>query len=120
LRAGLTPKYIDIAELMANLKFDEKPASALLTEPEQQGNALRFPIPVEDFAFAIHSLNAEPQSLAQQSAALLFCIEGQAVIAKGEQQVTLKPGESCFIAASESPVTVAGTGRLARVFNDLG
>ena len=120
LRAGLTPKYIDIDELMANLKFDEKPASSLLTEPEQQGNALRFPIPVEDFAFAIHSLNAEPQSLAQQSAALLFCIEGQAVIARDDQQLTLKPGESCFIAASESPVTVAGTGRLARVFNDLG
>ncbi|MGC0787679.1 mannose-6-phosphate isomerase [Pantoea agglomerans] len=120
LRAGLTPKYIDIAELMANLKFEEKPASTLLTEPEQQGNALRFPIPVEDFAFAIHTLNAEPQPLAQQSAAVLFCIEGQTVIAKGEQQVTLKPGESCFIAASESPVTVAGTGRLARVFNDLG
>ena len=120
LRAGLTPKYIDIAELMANLKFDEKPASALLTEPVQQDNALRFPIPVEDFAFSIHALNAEPQSLTQQSAALLFCIEGQAVIAKGEEQLTLKPGESCFIAASESPVTAAGTGRLARVFNDLG
>jgi len=120
LRAGLTPKYIDIPELMANLRFEEKPASTLLTQPEQQGPALRFPIPVEDFAFAIHALNAEPQALAQQSAAVLFCIEGQAVIGKGEQQLTLKPGESCFIAASESPVTAAGTGRLARVFNELG
>ncbi|MDH2065827.1 mannose-6-phosphate isomerase [Pantoea sp. GD03673] len=120
LRAGLTPKYIDIDELMANLKFEEKPASALLTAPEKQGDALRFPIPVDDFAFAIHSLNAEPHSLAQQSAAVLFCIEGQAVIAKDDEQLTLKPGESCFIAASESPVTVAGTGRLARVFNNLG
>ncbi|MDQ1211154.1 mannose-6-phosphate isomerase [Pantoea anthophila] len=120
LRAGLTPKYIDIAELMANLKFEEKPASSLLTQPVQQGNALRFPIPVDDFAFAIHTLNAEPQPLAQQSAAVLFCIEGQAVIASEAHQLTLKPGESCFIAASESPVTVAGTGRLARVFNELG
>lgn len=120
LRAGLTPKYIDIAELMANLKFEEKPASSLLTQPVQQGNALRFPIPVEDFAFAIHTLSTEAQPLAQQSAAVLFCIEGQAVIASEAQQLTLKPGESCFIAASESPVTVAGTGRLARVFNELG
>lgn len=120
LRAGLTPKYIDIPELMANLKFEEKPASALLTQPEQQGHSLNFPIPVDDFAFAIHTLSAQPQTLNQSSAALLFCIEGQAVVAKDQQQLTLQPGESCFIAASEAPVTVAGTGRLARVFNQLG
>ncbi|MGK3141254.1 mannose-6-phosphate isomerase [Pantoea sp. C2G6] len=120
LRAGLTPKYIDIPELMANLRFEEKPAATLLTQPEQQGSTLRFPIPVDDFAFAIHTLSAEPQTLTQQSAAVLFCIEGQAVIARGEQQLTLKPGESCFIAASEAPVSAAGTGRLARVFNELG
>jgi len=41
-------------------------------------------------------------------------------VAKDQQQLTLQPGESCFIAASEAPVTVAGTGRLARVFNQLG
>lgn len=119
LRAGLTPKYIDIPELTANVKFVEKPADQLLTQPEQQGNELRFPIPVDDFAFAIHTLNAEPQSVSQESAALLFCIEGQAIIARGSQQLTLRPGESCFVAANEAPITVAGTGRLARVFNDL-
>ncbi|MGD9424699.1 mannose-6-phosphate isomerase [Pantoea sp. NSTU24] len=119
LRAGLTPKYIDVAELMANLKFEEKPVSKLLIAPAQQRHALHFPVPVEDFAFAIHTLSAAPQSLAQQSAALLFCIEGQAMVVRGDKQLTLKPGESCFVPACESPVSVAGTGRLARVFNDL-
>lgn len=120
LRAGLTPKYIDVDELMANLTFAEKPASELLIAPTQQSHALRYPVPVEDFAFAIHTLSAAPQSLAQQSAAVLFCIEGQAMIIRGHEQLSLKPGESCFIPACESPVSVAGTGRLARVFNDLG
>ncbi|QGY29020.1 mannose-6-phosphate isomerase [Pantoea cypripedii] len=119
LRAGLTPKFIDIPELLANLKFHAKPAATLLTQPQQQGDTLNFPIPVEDFAFAIHTLHAQPQTLAQQSAALLFCIEGQAMIEKAGEQLVLQPGESCFIAASESPVTAAGTGRLARVFNAL-
>ncbi|ORM64250.1 mannose-6-phosphate isomerase [Pantoea rodasii] len=120
LRAGLTPKFIDIPELMANLKFEAKPAATLLTQPQQQGDTLNFPIPVDDFAFAIHSLSAAPQSLAQQSAAVLFCIEGQAVIEKSGEQLVLKPGESCFIAANASPVSAAGTGRLARVYNALG
>ncbi|MDI6956709.1 mannose-6-phosphate isomerase [Pantoea sp. Pa-EAmG] len=119
LRAGLTPKFIDIPELLANLKFEAKPAATLLTQPQAQGDSLNFPIPVEDFAFAIHTLSATPQTLAQHSAALLFCIEGQAVIEKAGQQLVLQPGESCFVAASESPVSAAGTGRLARVYNAL-
>ncbi|NWA61840.1 mannose-6-phosphate isomerase [Pantoea sp. B9002] len=119
LRAGLTPKFIDIPELLANLKFQAKPAATLLTQPQRDGEILNFPIPVEDFAFAIHGLSAAPQALAQNSAALLFCIEGQAVIEKSGQQLVLKPGESCFVAANESPVNAAGTGRLARVFNTL-
>ena len=119
LRAGLTPKYIDIPELLANLKFVEKPADMLLTVPVQQGNTQTFPIPVEDFAFAIHTLSAEPLSVKQQSAAIIFCIEGEAVLDNGKQQLTLKPGESAFIAASESPITLSGSGRVARAFNDL-
>ncbi|WP_217546768.1 MULTISPECIES: mannose-6-phosphate isomerase [unclassified Pantoea] len=119
LRAGLTPKFIDIPELLANLKFQAKPAATLLTQPQRDGETLNFPIPVEDFAFAIHGLSAAPQALAQNSAALLFCIEGQAIIEKSGQQLVLKPGESCFVAANESPVNAAGTGRLARVFNTL-
>lgn len=119
LRAGLTPKYIDIPELYANLKFESKPADALLTTPVQKGHELSFPIPVEDFAFSLHSLSAEPQSLAQDSAAIIFCIEGQTVLEKDGHQVVLQPGESCYLSASDSPVNVSGNGRIARVFNQL-
>lgn len=119
LRAGLTPKYIDIPELVANVKFVAKPAAELLTQPEQHGAELDFPIPVDDFAFSLHALSAQESTIAQQSAAIVFCVEGEAVIRKDEQRLTLKPGESAFIACDESPVQVSGTGRLARVFNKL-
>lgn len=49
LRAGLTPKYIDIPELVANVKFEAKPAGELLTQPQRHGAELDFSIPVEDF-----------------------------------------------------------------------
>lgn len=117
LRAGLTPKFIDIPELMSNLQFIPKPANALLTTPKQQGNELIFPIPVEDFAFSLHTLVVEPHVLAQHSAAITFCVEGCAVLKKQEQEITLHPGESCFISAKESPVTVQGVGSIARVYN---
>ncbi|AHK21292.1 mannose-6-phosphate isomerase [Yersinia similis] len=117
LRAGLTPKFIDIPELISNLQFIPKPANTLLTTPQQQGNELIFPIPVEDFAFSLHTLVAKPQVLAQHSAAIIFCVEGCAVLKKQEQEITLQPGESCFISAKESPVTVQGVGAIARVYN---
>ncbi|WBU47411.1 mannose-6-phosphate isomerase [Kosakonia pseudosacchari] len=117
LRAGLTPKYIDIPELVANVKFTPKPASELLTQPTQHGAELDFPIPVDDFAFSLHDLSSKETQLAQQSAAIVFCVEGEAVLSKASQQLVLKAGESAFIAADESPVGVSGTGRVARVFN---
>jgi mannose-6-phosphate isomerase len=119
LRAGLTPKYIDIPELVANVKFEAKPAGELLTQPVKNGSELDFPIPVEDFAFSLHDLSATPAELAQDSAAIVFCVEGETVLARDDQQLVLKPGESAFIAASESPVSASGVGRIARVFNKL-
>ena len=119
LRAGLTPKYIDIPELVANVKFEAKPANQLLTTPNKTGGELDFPIPVDDFAFSLHELSAGEAAISQQSAAILFCIEGEAVLHKGEQRLVLKPGESAFISANESPINVSGVGRLARVYNKL-
>ena len=119
LRAGLTPKYIDIPELVANVKFTPKPANTLLTQPVKQADELSFPIPVEDFAFSLHDLSTQGAQVAQQSAAILFCVEGEAVVAKGDLRLTLKPGESAFVGADESPVTLSGVGRVARVYNKL-
>ncbi|WP_435926592.1 mannose-6-phosphate isomerase [Dryocola sp. BD613] len=117
LRAGLTPKYIDIPELVANVRFEPKPAGELLTQPQRNGHELSFPVPVADFAFSLHDLHAAPAALAQDSAAIVFCVEGETVLSKGEEQLVLKPGESAFIAANESPVSASGVGRIARVYN---
>lgn len=119
LRAGLTTKHIDIPELIANVTFVAKPTDELLTHPQQNGAELSFPIPVDDFAFSLHQLSAQKATLTQGSAAILFCVEGEANLCHGQQQLTLIPGESAFIACHESPVQISGHGRLARVFNKL-
>ena len=53
LRAGLTPKYIDIPELVANVKFVAKPASELLTQPEQHRQRAGFPNPGRRFRLLV-------------------------------------------------------------------
>ncbi|MEY8710365.1 mannose-6-phosphate isomerase [Mangrovibacter phragmitis] len=119
LRAGLTPKYIDIPELVANVKFAPRAADSLLTQPVREADTLVFPIPVDDFAFSLHNLAMQPQVLTQNSAAIVFCVEGEARLQLGDESLVLKPGESAFIPANEPNVEVTGSGRLARVYNKL-
>lgn len=119
LRAGLTPKHIDVAELLDCVRFTAMPYENLLTAPVHHTKTQDFPVPVDDFVFNVHTLGRVPQELDQKSGTILFCIEGQAVIANHQQQLSLSAGESCFIAASEPPYTISGTGLLSRIFNQL-
>ncbi|PHM60268.1 mannose-6-phosphate isomerase [Xenorhabdus ishibashii] len=117
LRAGLTSKHIDVPELMTNLDFIPKAADTLLTVPRQEKEALNYPVPVNDFCFSVYSVSEQPISLENNSASILFCVEGQTVIGTDKQQLKLLSGESIFLPAIEKNVTVYGKGRIAKVSN---
>lgn len=119
LCAGLTPRYIDVPELVVNVKLKAKPADELLVQPQQHGAGLDSPIPVEDSVFSLHDLSVETSDLIQASAMIIFCVDGEAVLHRGDQNLTLKPNESTFATANKSPVWVSGRGRVVRVFNKL-
>ena len=117
LRAGLTHKHIDIPELIANIDFKPTPASQLLNEPVKTGNIWKYHIPVEDFSFNIYSINHSGVDLTNNSASILFCIEGSLVLSSGHEEVILSAGESVFLPAYERNISIRGKGKLARVFN---
>ncbi|MCS3430615.1 mannose-6-phosphate isomerase [Klebsiella sp. BIGb0407] len=116
LRAGLTGKYIDIPELIANVAFKEKLAAQWLTAPVSDGQTAHFPVPVDDFAFSVYTLEVRGTVLPAGNPAILFCIEGEASLSDGEQTIQLVAGESAFIDASESAVIISGKGKLARAY----
>lgn len=116
LRAGLTPKHIDIPELLANVEFVSCPAEQLLTRPVNSQHETSFPVPVDDFSFSIHQLQSTAQALSWQGPRIIFCLEGTACCQSAGQQLTLLPGESAFIPASEEQLLVSGHGRLAGAF----
>ncbi|NIF23581.1 mannose-6-phosphate isomerase [Candidatus Pantoea multigeneris] len=119
LRAGLTPKHIDVPELLANVRFQPSPANTLLTQPIRQDHRVQYAIPVDDFAFSIETLQSEPQPLPVPSATIVFCIEGEAQLTSGSERLILQAGESGFIPADSPQILVHGRGRLARVYNEL-
>ncbi|HGN1705165.1 TPA: mannose-6-phosphate isomerase [Providencia rettgeri] len=118
LRAGLTNKHIDIPELIANIDFKPIAAKDLLNAPEKSGNIWKYNIPVEDFSFNIYSINYSEITLPNDTASILFCIEGQFVLRSGNEELCIDSGESVFLPAYEKSITINGDGKLARVFNN--
>lgn len=116
LRAGLTPKHIDIDELISRVNFAAKPPETLLTQPQQYNNETHFPVPADDFAFSLHTISTQGCRIDQPGAAILFCLQGRVELDDGQQKLSLAPGESVFIAASDNAISACGTGQLARAY----
>lgn len=117
LRAGLTPKHMDVAELAKCTKFVEKPAETLLLEPVDQGDILLFPVPVPDFKFAIFP---QPHSVEMSidSAEVLMPLDAGLTIENNQGiSVTIDKGQSVFVPAYTGSYKLSSAGRVARAYN---
>lgn len=117
LRAGLTPKYIDVPELIDNTRFEPIDPRHIKLEPVLKEGKLSYPIPVDDFGFDLLSATDEVKSIYLRSAEILFCVEGEAVICANDEHVTLCPGESVFVSHNSNVYQYQGNGILARAYN---
>ena len=120
LRAGLTPKYMDVDELVANTRFIPVPADQLLTTPIIDGVVSNYPVPVDDFCFQVITLNAADVACThyQQTvvgAEILLCIEGEMSIQTDAQELALKAGQSTFVSADTDAYKLQGSGRMVRI-----
>ncbi len=117
LRAGLTPKYMDVKELVSCTRFNEKRLDSLLLEPTQNNGMLEYPIPVEDFKFAIIE-HSERREIKTQGAEILLPLDEAMLLTHicGEQCV-IEKGKSVFIPAYAQQYTIACAGRVARAYS---
>ncbi|ENM5833959.1 mannose-6-phosphate isomerase, class I [Vibrio metoecus] len=117
LRAGLTPKYMDIEELVACTQFKHKPFEQLRLKPEMIEGSEQYPIPVADFKFAIIP-QATQQAICVRSAEIVLPLDSSMMLqhANGEQCLVAK-GQSVFIPAYAEQYTITCDGRVARAFS---
>jgi mannose-6-phosphate isomerase len=116
LRCGLTPKHIDIPELLRITDFTE------LGEPRWPGHGGSFTVPVPDFALSRVDLDAGSRTAGTAGRPyLVLCVSGTATVEVARTAVELRPGRAAFVAAGEVAFTLTGTGQafLATV-GDLG
>lgn len=118
LRAGLTPKHMDVVELIDNTQFESINHEDLRLAPTKMDGKLGYAIPVDDFGFEVlECVENESRSQFVRSAEILFCMTGEVLIMCGEKPVNLKAGESAFVCHSATSYQYQGSGTLARAFN---
>jgi len=117
LRAGLTPKYIDVEELVSCTRFEAIPFDTLRFIPEKKEGGLYYAIPVDDFKFALFE-SVKDLIMPTQSAEILLALDADVTLShQSGGTVTITKGESVFIPAYAEKYQLTCKGRVARAFN---
>lgn len=124
LRGGLTPKYIDVDELVDVLDFSPLPVPYLSAEPLGDGAEIFRP-DVPDFALAVveregavgdelsvDDIPTEPSIVPISGPAIVIVTDGALTVAGAHGSVELGRGESAFVSPDEASLAVTGAGRL--------
>lgn len=115
LRAGLTPKHVDVDELLRNVDYVAAPPIRIA--PERFHGATRvFYAPVDDFELSVTDLqDDDAHPLPGRGPRVLLCLEGRMTVeASSGAALTLERGQAAFAPASDGALTVCGTGRLVQ------
>ncbi|MGH6655630.1 MAG: mannose-6-phosphate isomerase, class I [Actinocrinis sp.] len=114
IRAGLTPKHIDVPELVRVL--DPEVAVPILTARQVTAGVEEFDTPVPEFK--LRRLTATRAAgpvrvLSDGQPRILLCVEGEVTVTSAAgATVALRRGRSCFLSAADAGVTVTGDARL--------
>ncbi|GAA3484174.1 mannose-6-phosphate isomerase, class I [Streptomyces yanii] len=110
LRCGLTPKHIDVPELLDIVRFEATDPGILRPEASPSGEEL-YETPVDEFRLSRYDLSpgAAPVDLTRSAPQILLCTAGAPRVGT----LDLAPGGSVFVSADES-VEASGTGTLFR------
>lgn len=111
LRAGLTSKYVDVGEFMANVAAVPP---ARIT-PLRQGSTELFRPPVSDFLLTISDLDGlQTKTLTAGGPRIILCLSGHCECSSGAQNLKLVEGEAIFVPATVGPLLLTGTGRVVQ------
>ncbi|MEU6523861.1 mannose-6-phosphate isomerase, class I [Streptomyces sp. NPDC046924] len=110
LRCGLTPKHVDVPELLRIVRFEPRDPGVLRPEAAPDGEEL-YETPTDEFRLSRYVLPAAgtTHDLTLDTPQILLCTAGS--VRAGEHE--LSPGASVFVPAGEK-AEVSGTGTLFR------
>lgn len=109
LRAGLSPKHIDVPELLKVMRnapyLPQIQTANLITNAWHE-----YSIPVQDFRLCLCHLDGATPIPAHPGSRMLMSIEGSCMIYGSKQEIMMQPGDTVLIPAIEQDISVSGKG----------
>jgi mannose-6-phosphate isomerase len=117
LRGGLTPKHVDVPELLSVLDFTPLPVPLLApSHPSAGVSVFRPDVPDFELVVVVPSANAPAENEGQsaeyapESDSIALCTSGVLHIRGANGVFDLQRGAAVFITGDESPLTFEGSG----------
>ncbi|MGB5111944.1 MAG: mannose-6-phosphate isomerase, class I [Mycobacterium sp.] len=110
LRGGLTPKHVDVPELLRVLDFTPADDSPILPRSTRGGMELVYDTPAPEFAVSLLQLSDEQVGHEVEAPAehdgpqVLLCTEGVVQVHAKAGVVTLERGGAAWVAADDGPI----------------
>jgi mannose-6-phosphate isomerase len=110
LRGGLTPKHVDVPELLRVLNFNPTTESQLRAQTHPDGLASFYDTPTAEFAASMltlgddqigHEVDAPSRHDGPQ---ILLCVEGATAVHGKAGALTLTRGAAAWVAADDGPI----------------
>lgn len=109
LRAGLSPKHIDKAELLKIVEL--KPYLPKIIQPKAMENTLiSYPVPVQDFNLSTCQIDGKMELKGVNNPAIVLILEGKLIVKGATEDRFLSKGEALMLLKEDMPVSVEGKG----------
>ena len=117
LRGGLTPKHVDVPELLRTIRFESAPVERAAEQPGPGGETV-YRTPAAEFRLS--GIRPEQgrgyRSAERRSVEILLCVSGTARLktlsGEASQSLSLQPGASVLIPAAAPAYLLEGRARL--------
>ncbi len=110
LRGGLTPKHVDVPELLRVLDFAPTTEEHLQPRIRREGFGLIYETPTDEFAVALLELDDEyvghevDATCSHDGPQILLCTQGSTTVHGKSGSLTLKRGMAAWVAADDAPI----------------
>lgn len=117
LRGGLTPKHVDVPELLRVLDFEPINLPVVLPEPAGDGS-VRYRTPAPEFELRRFDLTAGSAQVPLTAAGpgIVLCTSGSVRLLRGESELTLKRGAAAWISAADTDIRARALDGAAQLF----
>jgi mannose-6-phosphate isomerase len=115
LRGGLTPKHVDVPELLRVLDFHSTPPPIVAGKPD--GDWVRYDTPAEEFLLRrFDGAPGTPVSVPDGGPRILLCTAGMACVRSLGGELEIGRGASMWLSATDTDVTIEPRAEGTQVF----